>query len=83
VAVLYRAGWTRTQLAGRYRTTPGTIRHRLEQEGVTWRKNRLPAPRAARDARLLHGSHRAPGPDPDAVKPGTPPGAPLAANFSC
>lgn len=43
VAELYRAGWTVKQIAGRYRTTTGTILRRLEQAGVTRRPKSLPA----------------------------------------
>jgi lambda repressor-like predicted transcriptional regulator len=43
VAELYRAGWTVKQIAGRYRTTAGTVLRRLETAGVTRRPKSLPA----------------------------------------
>lgn len=50
VAALYRAGWTVRQIAGRYRTTTGTVLRRLDQGGVRRRPKSLPAPFAAEEA---------------------------------
>jgi uncharacterized protein (DUF433 family) len=43
VAGLYRAGWTVTQIAGRYGTAAATILNRLEAAGVARRPKSLPA----------------------------------------
>jgi lambda repressor-like predicted transcriptional regulator/transposase-like protein len=43
VAGLYRAGWTVTQIAGKYGTAANTILNRLESAGVARRPKSLPA----------------------------------------